>query len=59
MQLKNALAVIVGNRNFFADSLVEQGRKEILSVLGELGIEVIIPDEKTTKLGAVETWEDA
>lgn len=59
MQLKNALAVIVGNRNFFADSLVEQGRKEILSVLGELGIEVVIPDEKTTKLGAVETWEDA
>ena len=59
MQNKTHLAVIVGNRNFFADSLVEQGRKEILAVLGEMGIPVVIPDEQTTRLGAVETWEDA
>ena len=53
------LAVIVSNRNFFADSLVGEGRKEILAVLRQLGIEAIILDEQTTKLGAVETWEDS
>jgi L-fucose isomerase-like protein len=59
MQRKTALAVIVGNRNFFADSLVGEGRKEILAALGRLGIETVILDEQTTKLGAVETWEDS
>jgi L-fucose isomerase-like protein len=59
MQKKTALAVIVGNRNFFADSLVAEGRKEILAVLKELGIEAVVLDEQTTKLGAVETWEDS
>jgi L-fucose isomerase-like protein len=53
------LGVIVGNRNFFADSLVEDGRRKILSKLKEFGVEVVIVDEKTTKLGAVETWSDS
>jgi L-fucose isomerase-like protein len=59
MQQKPALGVIVGNRDFFADSLVAEGRKDILAVLNELGIETVILDEKTTKLGAVETWADS
>jgi L-fucose isomerase-like protein len=59
MQDKSALAVIVSNRNFFADKLVGEGRKEILAVLKELDVEPVILDEKTTKLGAVETWEDS
>ena len=54
-----ALGVIVGNRDFFPDRLVTQGRAEILSVLADLGIEVVILDEAATKLGAVETWQDA
>ncbi len=53
------LAVIVGNRDFFPDQLITEGRKDILEVFGELGIRAIIIDEETTKLGAVETWEHA
>lgn len=53
------LAVIVGNRDFFPDRLITEGRREILATLEELGIKAIILDEHATKLGAVETWEDA
>ncbi|MCX8036885.1 MAG: L-fucose/L-arabinose isomerase family protein [Candidatus Sumerlaeia bacterium] len=56
---KITLAVIVGNRNFFPDRLIAEGRKEILAVLKELGVSVVIPNKEETKLGAVETWEDA
>ncbi|MEJ5247470.1 L-fucose/L-arabinose isomerase family protein [Caldilinea sp.] len=56
---KPTLGVIVGNRNFFADSLVADGRKKILDKLAEFGVDVVIVDEQTTKLGAVETWADA
>lgn len=53
------LGVIVTNRNFFADHLVVDGRKQILDRLKESGINTIIVDEETTPLGAVETWNDA
>ena len=53
------LAVIIGNRDFFPDRLVSEGRREILSVLAEMGVEPIILGEADTKLGAVETWDDA
>lgn len=56
---KMTLGVIVGNRDFFPDRLVGEGRQDILEVLSELGINVVILDEETTKLGAVETWENA
>ena len=56
---KMTLAVIVGNRDFFPDRLVTEGRRDILAVLEEMGIEALILDEAVTKLGAVETWEDA
>ncbi len=56
---KPTLGVIVGNRNFFADSLVAEGRKKILAKLAEFGVDVVIVDEQTTKLGAVETWSDS
>ncbi len=56
---KTVLGVIVGNRNFFPDSLIADGRKEILNVLQEQNIDAVILDEHATKLGAVETWEDA
>ncbi len=59
MHQKAALAVIVSNRNFFADSLVGEGRREVLAALDQMGIEVVALDDKATKLGAVETWEDA
>src|SRR5215813_14250853 len=53
------LGVLVGNRNFFPDSLIAQGRQDILDVLKEQNIEPVILDEQATKLGAVETWEHA
>src|ERR1700680_1851204 len=53
------LGVIVGNRDFFPDTLVTQGRRDILEVLAERGIEAVILDEQATKLGGVETWQDA
>jgi len=56
---KPTLGVIVGNRNFFADSLVVEGRQKILAKLAEFGIDVVIVDEQTTKLGAIETWSDS
>ncbi len=56
---KPTLAVIVGNRNFFADRLVEEGRKEVLAALAKMGVETVAVDEKTTKLGATETWADS
>lgn len=56
---KTTLAVIIGNRDFFPDKLVAEGRQDILAVLDEMGIEAITLNETATKLGAVETWEDA
>ena len=49
---KPTLGVIVGNRNFFADSLVAEGRKKILAKLAEFGIDVVIVDE-ASQLSAV------
>jgi L-fucose isomerase-like protein len=53
------LGVVVGNRDFFPDALVTQGRRDILEVLAERRIEAVILDEQATKLGGVETWQDA
>jgi L-fucose isomerase-like protein len=59
MEDKPTLAVIVGNRNFFSDKLVETGRKQVLAALDRMGIEAVAVDENTTKLGATESWADA
>ncbi len=53
------LGVIVTNRNFFADSLVQQGREQLLSVLAQMGIPTVALSPEETHLGAVETWDDA
>jgi len=53
------LGIIVGNRNFFPDALVAEGRREVLEVLAERNIKPVILDEQSTKLGGVETWQDA
>jgi L-fucose isomerase-like protein len=53
------LGVIVGNRDFFPNRLVTEGRQDILKVLQESGIDAVILDEDATKLGGVETWENA
>ena len=53
------LAVLFGNRDFFPDKLVTEARRDILSLFTELDIEPILLDETATKLGGVETWDDA
>jgi len=51
--------VIIGNRGFFPDELVKEGREEILRVLDEMDCEVVILGSQDTKLGAVETLDDS
>ncbi len=48
------LGVLVGNRGFFPAELCEQGRKTILSVLKEEGLEAVALSPKDTKYGSVE-----
>jgi L-fucose isomerase-like protein len=53
------LGVLVGNRGFFPAELCEQGRKTILSVLKEAGIDAVALTPKDTKYGSVESLSDA
>ena len=53
------LGVLVGNRGFFPSELCEQGRKTILSVLKDEGIQAVALTPKDTKYGSVESWADA
>src|SRR5512136_2463461 len=55
----STLGVIVGNRDFFPDILIGEGRRELLAVLDELDIQPILLGETETRLGAVETYNDA
>jgi len=53
------LAVIIGNRDFFPDKLVTEARKDILAVFKENDIQSVIVGEDETKLGSIETYEEA
>jgi L-fucose isomerase-like protein len=53
------LGVIVGNRDFFPDILIGEGRRDLLATFTELDIRPIWLGETETKLGAVETYNDA
>jgi len=54
-----ALGVIFGNRDFFPDKLVPEARADIVRLFGELGLEAVMLDPAETKLGGVETHNDA
>jgi len=54
-----SLGVIIGNRNFFPDSLVSKARVEIIEVLQKANIRPLLLGEADTKLGGVETFQDA
>ena len=45
-QQKPILGIIVGNRDFFPDSLITQGRQDILDVLNDQNIDAVILDEQ-------------
>jgi L-fucose isomerase-like protein len=51
--------VIVGNRGFFPDSLVRDGREQLLNVLTAEGFQHVALGANETKFGAVETYADA
>ncbi len=53
------MGVIIGNRDFFPDKLVSEARQDVLSVLEKQGIAAITLGENDTKLGGVETYQDA
>jgi L-fucose isomerase-like protein len=53
------LGIIIGNRGFFPAHLCEVGRKEILKVLAEEGVEAVTLPLDATKFGAVESLSDA
>ena len=58
-QKKMTLGVIMGNRDFFPDGLVSEARRDLTQLLAELDIEMVALAAEQTKLGAVETWQDA
>src|SRR3984885_9609221 len=53
------LGVIFGNRDFFPDGLVAEARRDLLEVLDAMGVNVVTLTPEQTKLGAVETWQNA
>ncbi len=59
MKEKLSLGIIIGNRDFFPDKLVAECRSEILNVLNQHEINPILLDINDTKLGGVETFQDA
>ena len=54
-----ALGVIVGNRDFFPDKLVAEARADLVKLFAELGVDAVMLDPAETKLGGVETHNDA
>lgn len=59
MSKQLTIGVIIGNRNFFPDSLVADARVEVLDLFKELNIKPILLSDADTKLGGVETFSDA
>jgi len=53
------LGVVIGNRDFFPDHLVAEARADVQAVFGEMGITPVMLGESVTKLGGVETYQDA
>ena len=51
--------VIVGNRDFFPDVLITEARRDLSKLFAELSIEPVWLSPEESKLGAVETWEEA
>ena len=59
MARRTCFGLIVGNRGFFPDQLAREGRKTITRLLKKLGYACVVVNERDTKFGAIETWEDA
>jgi L-fucose isomerase-like protein len=58
-QRKVRLGFIPANRGFFSDALAAKMRRETIAVLRAAGATVIVPSGKDTKVGCVETLDEA
>ncbi len=56
---KMTMGLIVGNRGFFPGHLAETGRKEMIQVLQQAGMDVVALEVGQSAYGAVETYEEA
>lgn len=54
-----SIGVIIGNRDFFPDKLVGECRSDLVEAFNKAGIKPIMLDENATKLGGVETFQEA
>ena len=54
-----SLGVIIGNRDFFPDKLVGECRSDLMTAFAKAGIKPIVLEENETKLGGVETFQEA
>lgn len=59
MSEKTTLGVIIGNRGFFPDHLIQTGRQEVLQVLAQEGITPVVLGPEDTPFGSVESLKDA
>ena len=57
--MSTKIGLIPANRGFFSDELAVQMRNETIAAMQKAGLEVIVPDASLTKLGCVETREEA
>jgi len=53
------IGLIPANRGFFSDELAVKMRAEAVAAMEKVGLEVIVPDGSLTKLGCVETYDEA
>jgi L-fucose isomerase-like protein len=53
------IAVIVGNRNFFPDTLITEARRDLVKLFAAMNITPVWLFASETERGAVETWTDA
>jgi L-fucose isomerase-like protein len=58
-QKKVKLGFIPANRGFFSDALAARMRRETIGVLKAAGVDVVVPTERDTKVGCVESLDEA
>lgn len=59
MSKRVKLGFIPANRGFFSNKLAAEMRAKTIDVLAKQGIDVVVPDEKTTNVGCVEGYKEA
>jgi L-fucose isomerase-like protein len=57
--LRTVLGVIIGNRDFFPDKLVAEARADLVRLFAEVGVDAVLLEPGQTKVGGVETHQDA